>query len=210
MIFLRYESFRGYLKNYPATAAIVLVNLIVFLITLAYGDRAYGYGVFFTDTVLDPFGLREPWRYLTSVFMHADFGHLFFNMFGLIIFAPPLEYLLKWKRYVPFYLLCGIGGNLISALMHLAGDSGYHLALGASGAIYGVYGAFLFIALHRRHMLDAASRNTVFLILGFGVIHSLLVSGIDLWGHIGGAISGYLLYSAMDTIKNRRRGASNG
>lgn len=208
MIFLRYESFRDYLKNYPATAAIVFINLVVFIITLIYGNLAYSYGVFVTDTVLDPLGLREPWRYLTSVFMHADFDHLFSNMLGLIIFAPPLEYLLKWKRYVPFYLLCGIGGNLVSALMHLAGDSGYHLALGASGAIYGVYGAFLFIALQRRHMLDIASRKTVYLILVFGVVHSMLVSGIDLWGHIGGAVSGYLLYSAMDTIKKRRQSAT--
>jgi membrane associated rhomboid family serine protease len=57
-------------------------------------------------------------------------------------------------------------------------------------------------------MLDAASRKTVYLILVFGVVHSMLVSGIDLWGHIGGAVSGYLLYSAMDTIKKRRQGAT--
>lgn len=204
MIFIRMESFRDYLRRYPVTSVLVALNAIVFLMILAFGDALYTRGVFLTHSQIDPFDLTEPWRYVTSMFLHANFGHLFSNMIGLVIFAPPLEYLLKSKRYAVFYLLCGIGGNLVSAAMHWAGDGGLHAAVGASGAIYGVYGAFLFIALQRRNLLDPASLKTVYIILGFGIVHSYLAAGIDLWGHIGGLIAGYLLYSAMDTIKKKR------
>jgi rhomboid protease GluP len=126
-------------------------------------------------------------------------------MFALLVFAPPLEYLLKTFKYIPFYLLCGVGGNLLSALVTNLQQDQYHSAIGASGAIYGVYGAFLFIALMRKSMLDVSSRKTVYIILAFGVIHSFFGAGIDLWGHIGGALAGFLLYGMLDNIKNSHR-----
>ncbi|OUS77584.1 rhomboid family intramembrane serine protease [Paenibacillus sp. MY03] len=204
MIFLRYESFRSYLRNYPGTAALIAINLIVFLIAQFYKEIV-NYGMFIAVPGIDSFGFLEPWRYITSQFLHADFGHLFFNMFALLVFAPPLEYLLKTFKYIIFYLLCGIGGNLFSALVTNLQNDQYHLAIGASGAIYGVYGAFLFIALLRKSMLDVSSRKTVYIILAFGVIHSIFVPKIDLWGHIGGALAGFLLYGLLDNLKQRRR-----
>ncbi|GBG12253.1 rhomboid family intramembrane serine protease [Paenibacillus agaridevorans] len=204
MIFLRYESFRSYLRYYPGTAALIAINLIVFIIAQFYKEIV-SYGMFLAVPGLDSFGFLEPWRYITSQFLHVDFGHFFFNMFALLVFAPPLEYLLKTFKYIVFYVLCGIGGNLLSALVTNLQHDPYHAAIGASGAIYGVYGAFLFIALLRKSMLDVSSRKTVYIILAFGVIHSIFVPKIDLWGHIGGALAGFLLYGLLDNLKQRRR-----
>ncbi len=204
MIFLRYESFRSYLRYYPGTSALIAINLIVFVISQLSGSL-YDYGAFLTIPGVDSYGLSEPWRYVTSQFLHADFGHLFFNMFALLVFAPPLEYLLKTPKYVVFYLICGIGGNLLSAAITNFQQDDYHLAVGASGAIYGVYGAFLFIALLRKSMLDAASRKTVYIILAFGVIHSVVGYRIDLWGHVGGALAGFALYGMLDKLRARHR-----
>lgn len=204
MIFLRYESFRSYLRFYPGTAALIAINLIVFIASQVYSDL-YKYGMFITIPGFDAYGLTEPWRYVSSQFLHADFGHLFYNMFALLVFAPPLEYLMKTARYIPFYLLCGIGANLLSAWVNVLENDLYHAAVGASGAIYGVYGAYLFIALMRKSMLDSSSRTTVYIILAFGVIHSFLTEGVDLWGHIGGALAGMLLYGLLDNLRRRTR-----
>lgn len=204
MIFIRYESFRSYLRYYPVTAALIAINLIVFVIS-RLNESLYLNGMFFTVPGVDSFGLTEPWRYVTSQFLHAGFDHLLFNMFALLVFAPPLEYLLKSLRYIVFYVLCGVGGNLLSAFVHDLQQADYHAAVGASGAIYGVYGAFLFIALLRKSMLDNASRKMVYIILAFGVVHSVFVYNIDLWGHVGGALAGFLLYGLMDFFKRKIR-----
>lgn len=207
MIFLRYESFRSYLRYYPGTAALIAINLIVFVLA-QLSENLYSYGSFLTIPGVDSYGISEPWRYVTSQFLHANFEHLFFNMFALLVFAPPLEYLLKTFKYIVFYLMCGIGGNLLSAAIANVQHDDYHMAVGASGAIYGVYGAFLFIALVRKSLLDAASRKTVYIILAFGVIHSVFGYKIDLWGHVGGALTGLLLYGLLVSLKKRHRRSS--
>ncbi|WP_138753281.1 rhomboid family intramembrane serine protease [Paenibacillus sinopodophylli] len=210
MIFLRYESFRSYLKLYPVTAVLIALNIIYYVVVALNGNpndayHAYNYGAFATNVVYDPYGLEEPWRYVTSMFMHSGIEHLLYNMFALLVFAPPLEYLLKHTRYLFFYLLCGIGGNAMSALVHvLENDMDGHVGVGASGAIYGVYGAFLYISLFRKSQLDEGSRKTVYTILIFGVIYSFLVPSIDLWAHVGGALAGFLLYNVFDHVKMRK------
>ncbi|MBH5318201.1 rhomboid family intramembrane serine protease [Paenibacillus sp. GSMTC-2017] len=210
MIFLRYESFGSYLRFYPGTSIIVALNIIMFIIVAINGNTNDGmhlfrYGAFFTSLYDDPYGLKEPWRYVSSIFLHANFKHLLFNLFAIVVFAPPLERLLKTAKYVPFFILTGIGGNLLAAVMAVVGDKDYHLSVGASGAIYGVYGAFAFIIIFRKAMLDEASRKTVAMILGFGIVYSVLVPQIDLWAHIGGAITGFLLFALFDRSKVRKQ-----
>lgn len=211
MIFMRYESFRGYLRMFPVTSTLIALNLVYFIYLMLVGGTTnwevlVRNGAFVTHTLYDPFGTTQPWRYVTSIFMHSGFQHLLFNMFSLLVFAPPLERLLRTVKYGVFYLLCGVLANAFSAVMHvIMNDAGSHAAVGASGAIYGVYGAFLYISLFRKAWLDEASRKTVYTILGFGVIYSIVVPRVDLWGHIGGGIAGFLLYSLFDRAMVRRQ-----
>lgn len=204
MIFLRYESFRSYLRLYPVTASLITLNIVYFIIVALSGDpnnsyHAVDYGAFVTYPGKDPYGMLEPWRYVTSIFMHSGLEHLLFNMFALLVFAPPLERLLGSLRYVFFYIVCGIAGNAMSALANqITNDPYAHVGVGASGAIYGIYGAFLFVSLFRKSMLDDSSRKTVYTILIFGVIYSVIVPKIDLWAHVGGALAGFLLYKLFD------------
>ncbi|MFC4778603.1 rhomboid family intramembrane serine protease [Paenibacillus sp. GCM10023252] len=199
MIFLRYESFRGYLRSYPVTSILIGLNLLYYLFVASMGstldgEHLYRSGAFYTVENTDPFGLEEPWRYMTSLFLHSGFEHLFYNLFALLVFAPPLERLLGRLRYSVFYLLCGVLANAFSAMCYLALEDGNLLSVGASGAIYGVYGAFLYLALLRKSWLDEGSRKTVYIILGFGVVYSILSPGINLWAHLGGALAGFLLF----------------
>lgn len=207
MIFLRYESLQVYLRMYPVTAAIIFLNILYFIVVAMNGDTNNGlhaieFGAFVTKVPEDPYGMIQPWRYLSSIFMHSGLEHLLYNMFALLVFAPPLEKLLKSPRYLLFYLICGIAGNAVSAFANVLGqDNDLHIGVGASGAIYGVYGAYLYISLFRKSQLDESSRKTVYTILIFGVIYSFLVPRIDLWAHIGGGLAGFLLYNLFDRIK---------
>lgn len=209
MIFLRRESFKDYLKSYPGIVSIVVLCLLYFIVTyfggyLTNSLTMYQAGAMISIPVHDPFGFTEPWRYFTSMFMHADFYHIFHNMFMLIIFAPPLERLIKTKRFVPFYLLCGLGGSLVAVSMQsLMGNPS--ISLGVSGAVYGVLGAYLFMALFRQRMLDAQSKNTIYMILGIGIVSSIIIPQISLWAHVGGLVTGLLLYRLFDQHHFKRK-----
>ncbi|MNZ69377.1 Rhomboid protease GluP [compost metagenome] len=138
--------------------------------------------------------------------MHSGLEHILYNMFALLVFAPPLERVLKPWRYTFFYFVCGIMGNAISAGYNvLTSDPNVYVGVGASGAIYGVFGAYLFISLFRKTQLDVASRKTVYMILIAGVIFSLIVPKADLWAHIGGALAGFLLYQIFDRTRAWRQ-----
>lgn len=204
MIFLRYESFRSYLKLYPVTSAILATNILLFVWMVLGGDVLFKYGAFLAYPG-DMYGLQEPWRYVTSILLHANWEHLFFNCFSILVFAPPLERLLRSGPYLVFYVLCGIVANAVSVIMFNAFSADPALvSVGASGAIYGAFGAYLNLALLHKHTLDEGSRKTVFTILIFGLIYSFLVTNINIWAHVGGLIAGFAFFQQF--ARNIRRG----
>jgi len=201
MIFLRYESFRGYLRMYPVTSILLGLILGVHVIDLILpGSPLLDWGFFYQHPLVDPYGLEQPWRYVTAIFLHAGWEHLLFNCFSILVFAPPLERLLGRRRYLLFYLLAGVLGNVFSAFVHASEGNA---SVGASGAIYGIFGAYLYLALFRKQAMDEASRKTVYSILIFGLIYSLISPRINIWAHIGGGIAGFAMMRAF--LFNRRK-----
>jgi len=203
MIFQRTETFRGYVRLYPVTSLILALNVVVFLIDYVILDREWTFrGAFFQDPAFDRYGLTEPWRYVTSIALHGGWDHLLFNSFSILVFAPPLERLLGHLRYFVYYVLSGIGGNVLSAIVYA--DSG-SISLGASGAIYGLFGAYLYIAVFRKFAMDEATRKTIYITLAFGLIYSLIVPRVNIWAHIGGALAGLALMALFVAVRGKRR-----
>lgn len=204
MIFIRYESWKDYLKFYPVTSAILAINIIMFIILSFDGgsDNTLTLLKYGAITNVEPFA-SQGWRFITSIFLHGGFHHLFSNSFGILVFAPPLERLLGHFRYAVLYLGSGVIGNLASMWFYQQTNDTY-ISVGASGAIYGIYGAFLFIALFQRQILDESSRKTLYSILLIGIVFSILVAQINWVAHFGGLIGGFLIYGLMIKLRNNR------
>lgn len=111
----------------------------------------------------------EPWRFVTSIFLHGGLAHLIFNLFALIFFGSVLERLVGGKRFLFVFFTSGIAANLISVYF-------YPASLGASGAIFGVIGALVIV----RPMLP---------IFAFGLPMPMFVAGL-LWA-IGDILGTY-------------------
>lgn len=192
MIFVRYESFKQYLRLYPVNSAIIAVNLVMFLLVAIAGgpqnDVLLKYGMVTNDPAHD--GI---WRFVAALFLHAGLAHLAMNMFAIFVFAPPLERLFGHARYLFFYLIAGILGNVFA----VAVARGAWYAVGASTSIYALYGAYLFIAIFQRGALDQGSRTTILSILAIGLVMSFIVPGIGYWAHVGGLLAGFVLYRLM-------------
>jgi membrane associated rhomboid family serine protease len=128
------------------------------------------------------------YRAFTAMWLHANFLHIFFNMIALLIVGPAVEVLLGKARFLVLYLLAGLGGSVASYLLSQPNAAG----IGASGAIMGVLGAYVVLALRRR--LPVAP------VVGLLVINFLIgFSGnIDWRAHLGGLITGSVLAFAYD------------
>ena len=172
-----------------ATYALILINLAVFVVS---GFRG-GVGDTSGEVLFDMGSLYSPavwdgqwWRLLSSMFLHGGLIHIGFNMFVLYQIGPELERLYGTPRFLLVYFGAGWMGSLASLIW--SGNS-----VGASGAIFGLAGAFLAMSLHNRNVYRAYGSQ----MLGFVAINLMIgfsgMFGIDNYGHMGGLLGGFIL-----------------
>lgn len=202
-MFLRTESFKQYIRLYPITTALIVINIILVGLMEMFGSSQDTYTLLNFGAMYGYGDLKpEFWRYFTSMFLHIGFSHLFFNCFALFVFAPPLERMLGKVRYVILYILSGISGNIVSVLLHPSSEP--FVAAGASGAIYGIYAAYLFLAIFRKDIFDQQTKQMIITIIVVGFIYSFIVPRVDLYAHLGGFIGG-IITMALIVLSIKRR-----
>jgi rhomboid protease GluP len=132
------------------------------------------------------------WRLLTNTFIHVGLVHLVMNMIGLWQIGLLVERLLGNAGYLVMYLLAGLAGSLMSMAVHP-----FTVSAGASGAIFGIYGALIAFLLRHRGSVPrqalSALRTTAIAFIGFNLFYGLRVKGIDMAAHSGGFLGGALV-----------------
>jgi membrane associated rhomboid family serine protease len=143
--------------------------------------------------------LSQPWRMLTSIFIHESILHVGLNMYSLWLVGPALERMLGRVRYLALYLLAGFGGSVGVLLLAPANEA----VLGASGAIFGLFGAYFLIA---RRLGGNATQFLIVIVLNL-VIGFIPGFGIAWQAHVGGLAVGLLLaFVYLETRQPGRRG----
>ena len=190
---MAYNNFRGSSRFTPVVLNLIIINVIVFVAQLVF-DSTLG----LTNILaLYPYnsGLFEPYQLVTHMFAHGGFLHIFFNMYALYLFGTTLERVWGPKKFLIFYLVCGLAAGLTQMFFVTTGA-----AIGASGAIMGLLGAFAY-----------TFPNTEFFILPIpfpikAKYMAAIYAGIDLFGgvsgssdniahfaHLGGLVMGLIL-----------------
>jgi membrane associated rhomboid family serine protease len=178
------------------TFALIVINVAVFGVMSANGGVSIGFGTGGSQSTYARFALsplqiatqHEYYRLFTSMFLHYGVTHILFNMLALYYVGPVLERMLGPVRFLVVYIVGGVGG---SVLVFVAGSVG-QLAAGASGAIFGLFGA-LFVVL-RQQRLDprgVISLVAINLVLGF------VIPNVSVLGHVGGLIAGGLVTAGI-------------
>ena len=146
----------------------------------------------------------ELFRLITYMFLHAGIFHIFFNMYSLYIVGPRVEdFYGKWK-FLLIYFLSGISGGLLSVAMN-----GEGISVGASGAIFGLFGALLYFGYNYRGYIGAIIKSQILPIIIYNLIIGFFIPGIDMWGHIGGLLGGLTVSYMLGTIENKKYNVSN-
>ena len=182
-----------FLKTYPVTAVLFLINAVMFLITEFMGtpgntDTVLQLGASYTPYIRD----GQYWRLVTSCFLHFGIGHLVNNMIALVAVGSILEKWLGHVRYFIFYMIAGLSGSILTYIVErMSGE--VSVSAGASGAIFGLIGIYAAILLKNRSRLG---RNTILRVV-FGVTLAVLPGfynkGISLTAHLGGLLAGLVL-----------------
>ena len=196
--------------------ALIMINVFVFLFVNVF--KAFSIKVIYLFGMAPQLVLKKfmIWQFITYMFVHVDFWHLFINMLMLWFFGPAIEQAWGRNRFLTFYFFTGIGAALCSLVL-----SYNSIIIGASGAIFGLLVAYA--------MMFPETIILVFFILPMKIKYAVfLFAGIELWmvsqspgdgiahfAHLGGALFGYLYlksgwlrrqlaYISIDSFKDWR------
>lgn len=170
----------------PWVKRLLIVNGIIFLLTVAFSGL-WAYLAFTPAEVL-----RQPWTPLTYMFVHQRFFHLLFNMLGLFFFGPPLEERWGSSEFIKFYILCGVGGAILSLLMP------GHPIIGASASVYGIMMAYAMYwpdnPIYIWGILPVKAKWLVTFLIGLSLFYALTggAPGIAHLAHLGGCAAAFL------------------
>jgi membrane associated rhomboid family serine protease len=177
----------GQLGAFPATVALIAINVVVYLIEILQGHGGFSSpGAHFVDhySLVGFFVAEGQWyRLLTSGFIHLSFTHILFNMVVLFFLGRLVEPAVGTPRFVALYFASLFAGG-VGALVF---SGSFVLTAGASGAIFGVAAAGLVIALGRGAEQVARS---IGILLAFNFFFDLADTEVSLGGHIGGLVGG--------------------
>ncbi|MGB6925316.1 rhomboid family intramembrane serine protease [Psychrobacter sp.] len=194
------------LKTAPVTTLLLASFIGLFVMQLVTGVDANNPS---TESLLNwganalPYTMQEqPWRLVSSAFLHIGLMHLLFNGFAMYFFGQIAEPMFGSAKFLALFLLAAIGGNLLNnyvtwqSIIEGTGQPG--LSAGASGGIMGIGAALLIAALFKISVNGMVlNLKSLIFIMGINLVYGFAVPGIDNAGHIGGAITGLVIALAF-------------
>lgn len=179
-------------KTSPVVLNLIIINALVFVAQMVL-DKTME----FTNTIaLYPYdsGLFEPYQLVTHMFAHGGFFHILFNMYALWMFGSVLERVWGPKRFLIFYLACGLGAGV--AQMFVGAP-----AIGASGAVMGLLAAFAYLFPNTEFFIlpfpfpiKAKYMVAIYAAIDlFGGLHPGAADNIAHFAHLGGMVMGFIL-----------------
>jgi len=193
----------------PVVFTLIAINVVIFMIGLyspsLHNNLINDYGslrLARTQTgAIIGIGAGEWWRAITYAFLHAGFLHILFNMYFLYIFGPRLEQQVKAGAFTGIFLASAAGGSLASFLFGPPNIP----SIGASGALFGLFGAWLYAAYRQRgSAAGKAMFNQLGGILLLNMALPLFIPDIDWRGHVGGLVTGVVIALLWERIARGR------
>ena len=176
------------------TTGLIVINVLVFFLLSLRGDTESGYFMLQYGAMYEPLVTEghEYYRLITSLFLHFGIQHLLNNMVMLGALGYQLENEIGRIKFLLIYFISGIGGNLCSLYWNVSHGEQV-ISAGASGAIFGLMGALLYIVAVNRGRLGRLSGRGMLIMVALSLYFGLTSSGVDNSAHIGGLIGGILI-----------------
>lgn len=195
----RKEKLKKYIT--PVTLVLFMANVLVYIYLSFKGD-VYDAEFMYQNgasNFLDVLKERQYWRLFTSMFLHFGLQHLIGNMIALLFLGNILERRLGKLRYLGVYLMSGMCAGVVSCLYEyyqyssqLVVEDAMVVSAGASGAVFGIIGALIFLVIFRRKKNEEIDIRQLAWMALFSVLSGVMTTGIDNAAHMGGLVFGFL------------------
>lgn len=177
----------------PCTVLLVAANVIVFLVLSFQGMTENAgfmlqHGAMYVPYII---GKGEYYRLFTSMFLHFGYDHLINNMIALAAMGWNLELDIGKIKFLIVYFVSGLAGNILSAWWDIQTGS-MVVSAGASGAIFGIIGALLYVAIRNRGRIGEISGRGLVAMVVLTLYYGFTSGGVDNMAHIGGLAAGFL------------------
>ncbi len=179
------------------TFSLILLMSFIFLLQ-------YPFDLVLHFSFIPEYAFSQPWRFVTSIFLHANFAHLFYNMLALFFFGLYLEGLVNRKTYLTIFFISGIFGNLLFLLTTFNPSIP---AVGASGAIYGIIGALAALRPYAVVFVYFTPMPLIVLAALWALISFIGIfvpSNIAHAAHLSGLITGYVIGYILKKREQKR------
>lgn len=205
--FVHRERLPRLFKKCPVSFVLIGLVTLVYLIDTILDGELFKRGAL-VPALIKVFGQYE--RLFLSMFLHSGLMHFLSNtLFGLAILGMGLEKMIGSIKYAIVYLVSGIGASLLIYfinLMNVPFANPFSATIGASGAIYGVMGVFLYIVIFRKDLIWESDRQYLMGLFVINLIFTFVFPNISILGHVGGFVIGFILgfFLFLDGNKERR------
>lgn len=198
-MFIRDESFQTFTRRYPVVTFLIAAHIIVFLFInfTPFSTSLYHFMVGSNYYI----SAGEYWRLFTPIITHEAAGHLIFNSFSLVLFGPALEGILGKVRFIIGYVGAGLIANIATLLLLPLS----YAHIGASGAIFGLFGIYVYMLYNHRQYIDRANTQILLVVLGISLVTTFLNARINVMGHIFGLIGGAALAPIILASLHRKK-----
>ncbi len=220
----RPRGFGGFSVFPPVIKNLLIINGVIFFFQVIGENINTGGGLRLSDVLTKYFALIPiggfdvisnfgtvmeqwdflPWQLITYQFMHGSFGHIFFNLFALWMFGMEIENLWGSKKFVYFYLLCGVVAGLFQLFLTPLLGISTGPTIGASGAVFGILIAFAMLFPDRQIYLYFLIPVRAKYLIGFLIVLNILwlnePGNVAYLAHLGGAFAGFLFIMFDKTI----------
>lgn len=178
----------------PVNITLVVINIIVFFVLDVCGNTEDGIYMF-EHGAMYPYSVlldHEWYRLLTSAFLHFGISHLVNNMIMLVCLGSYLERALGSVKYAIFYVISAVGSSLVS-MMHMLKTDDIAVSGGASGVIFAVIGALLYLVIRNKGHFEDLTMLRFLIMMGLSLYYGFTTTGVDNAAHLGGLCIGFVL-----------------
>ncbi|SFB24302.1 MULTISPECIES: rhomboid family intramembrane serine protease [unclassified Bacillus (in: firmicutes)] len=186
-MFTRTESFREFIRLYPIVTLIVAIQIIAFLFSTDLLSNEWllvkfaGVNLFIWE--------GEYWRLLTPLFLHANFSHLLFNCFSLILFGPALETMIGKTKFLLVFIIAGITANVATLFL----EPLTYTHVGSSGAIFGIFGFYISIILFRKGWMTKPNSQLILSLAVISLVMTFIQPNVNIVAHLFGFLAGFII-----------------